>query len=166
MSDTVLFLDLDGVVNNHSKLQSGYCGFQRDQVCYLNWILDSVPDLKIVVTSSWRYMILKGELTLKGFEMLLLIGGVKAHNRVIGHTVADGDVADEPDHQDAEAWRVAGLKMRHLQIKRYTEENRPQRFVVLDDLPLDVPNLVQTDGAIGLTASVAAKVVEMLKAQP
>lgn len=146
----LLFLDIDGVLNGHEKLPSGYCGIRHELASRFNRILDSVPDVQIVVSSAWRYMMLRGDMQVKGFEYLLLVHGVKCHNRVHGHTVADGAVCDEPDHSDVERWKLIGLKMRAAQINLYMQSVSVTTFVVLDDLPLDVPNLVQTCGETGL----------------
>lgn len=160
---SLLFLDFDGVLNCHEKLPgSVYCGIDRAKVLLLNRILQSVPDVQIVISSSWRYMILRGDMTVKGFEMLLLLHGVNCHERVHGHTCADGDIADEPDHGDREAWEKAGLMMRAEQIRQYVDEHKPRRFVVLDDLPLEVENFVQTDAELGLTDADAVLAIEIL----
>lgn len=71
----ILFLDIDGVLNNHEKLESGYCGISQPQAHHLNLILDTFPDLKLVISSAWRYMTFRGDMTLRGFEMLLQICG-------------------------------------------------------------------------------------------
>ncbi len=161
----ILFLDIDGVLNAHEKLPSGYCGICREQVELLNTMLDELPDLKIVVSSAWRYLILRGDMTIKGFEYLLLVQGVRCGNRVIGHTVADGEVCDEPDHFATELWKVIGLKIRALQIAKYIRDNNVKVFAVLDDLPLEVDNLVQTDWQKGITKSDIKQAVKILLSQ-
>lgn len=88
----VIFLDIDGVLNDHTQMENHYCGTKYECVQQFNRILDAVPEAKIVISSAWRYMILRGDVTLKGFEMLLLTHGVKCHERVIGHTI------DPPRH--------------------------------------------------------------------
>lgn len=157
-----LFLDIDGVLNGHEPLASGYAGICRERAAHLNAILDSSTDVRIVITSAWRYMILNGNMTLKGFEYLLLVSGVRCLGRIHGHTCADGDVCDEPPHDDVETWSRIGLQMRAGQIQRYIEQHGVTQFVVLDDLPLDVPNLVLTERHVGLTADHVANVVAML----
>lgn len=158
----VLFLDIDGVLNPHERMATGYCGICRERAGHLNRILATVPDAHIVISSAWRYMILNGSMTLRGFEFLLLIHGVCCHGRLHGHTCADGDICEEPPHDDMEAWREIGLAMRAGQISRYVAEHGVVRFAVLDDLPIDVPNLVLTQSGIGLTAAEADKVIELL----
>lgn len=161
----LIFLDIDGVLNGHNKLPgSVYCGICLLRAGRFNRILTAVPDAKIVVSSSWRYMILRGDMTIKGFEMLLLLCGVNCEGRVIAHTCPDGEIQDEPDHGDAESWRRAGLAMRQGQIMRVIEELKPERFIVLDDLPLHgVPNLIRTDETAGLTDSEVERAIRMLR---
>lgn len=158
----LIFLDIDGVLNDHSQLPSGYCGIRRESVEHLNHILDSVPDAKIMISSAWRYMILRGDMTVKGFEYLLLVHGVKCRNRIEGHTGADGSIEDEPNHFDVDAWKIAGLRWRADQIVEEVCYWEPKAYAVIDDLPLSVPNLVQTDGKIGLTREHADRVIELL----
>ncbi len=161
----IVFLDIDGVLNKHEKLASGYCGIAQEQVTNLNKLLDDLPNLKIVISSAWRYLILRGDMTLKGFESLLLVHGIKCYGRVAGHTVADGDICDEPDHFGIEAWKEVGLKMRATQIKRYLEMNEIISFVVLDDLPLQIHNQIQTDPLVGLTVDDIEEAKRLLLAQ-
>lgn len=168
----LLFLDFDGVMNDHTKLPSGYSGIQHDKVPHLNKILDSVPDVQIVVSSAWRYHILNGEMTLTGFMGMLLVHGIKCRDRLYGHTKADGElIQDEPGNFDVEAWSRAGLKWRASQIQDFitefmrTEGHFPE-FAVLDDLPIDVGHLVQTDPAIGITEEHADRVIAILQGAP
>ena len=162
MTRGILFLDIDGVLNDHTKLPSGYCGIQFDKVLQLNRILDAV-DPQIVVSSAWRYQVTEGAMTLRGFETLLLVHGVKCHNRVLATTQRDPVIA-EPDHMDTDTWNRLGLQWRSHQITRWLAANGSAcPFVVLDDLPIDVPNLVQTDGSIGLTRADADRAIQILR---
>ena len=163
MSDPVLFLDCDGCLNNHRPQENNYCGTLSSCVSQFNRILDAIPEAKIVVSSAWRYLILNGSMTLKGFEMLLLTHGVKCYGRVIGHTVADGPIDAEPSHHDPEAWRVAGLKWRKQQVMEWVLKNSVSKFIVIDDLYLDMPEQYFVDGEIGLTELDANNIIERLK---
>jgi hypothetical protein len=166
----LIFLDIDGVLNAHEKLPSGYCGIGRAQVDQLNRILAAVSDAKLVISSAWRYLILSGSMTIGGFERLLLTHGVNCCQRLHGHTSADPvSVATHTEPFDAEWWKLLGLEWRAGQIGDYladvdwqggTLEMEP--FVVLDDLPLVVPNLIQTDGAVGLTPEHADAAIKIL----
>lgn len=161
----LLFLDIDGVANDHSKLPgSVYCGIQLDRVAILNRILYAVPDTQLVISSAWRYMLLAGDMTLRGFEYLLNTHGVHAEGRLHGCTCSDEEIEPHPQTLDQRAWRAYGLRVRPKQILRYVNVTAfpCRKFAVLDDLPLKVPHLVQTDGAVGITNKEADLVVSLL----
>ena len=159
----LIFLDIDGVLNGHEKLETGYCGICPQRASRFNRLLDAVPDAQIVVSSAWRYIMLKGGMTLQGFEQMLLICGVKCYGRLVGHTCPDGEICDEPPHDDVETWRRIGLEMRSRQIERYVARYKPERYIVLDDLPLvGVENFVQTDSTLGLTDADVERAIGLL----
>lgn len=163
----LLFLDIDGVLNGHQTLASGYCGIQYHKAVLLNRILDAVPDAQLVISSAWRYMVLRGDMTLKGFDYLLSVHGVKSFGRLHGVTEQDDLLENEPGHFDVEAWREIGLKMRAAQIRKYVEQHAPSRFCVIDDLPLDLPGewFVQTSGVFGLTEANVEEVIRILSTE-
>lgn len=133
-----IFLDIDGVLNNHTQHANGYCGMQSASVEAFNGVLLAYPHAKIVITSAWRYLILNGSMTLRGFESMLLTHGVDCFGRVIGHTEAD-KTPDEP---------------RIKQIREWLMDHEPpdfSQYVIFDDLPLGKDyGFIQTDGAKGL----------------
>lgn len=51
----VLFLDFDGVLNNHKNIDPDPEIFSPAACANLNSLLDAEPDLKIVVSSAWRH---------------------------------------------------------------------------------------------------------------
>lgn len=161
----VIFLDIDGVLNDHTHMENMYCGTKPSCVKVFNSILDSLPTAKIVISSAWRYMMLRGELTVGGFEMLLLTHGVKCHGRVIGHTDADGPVDEEPSHLDVDSWNRAGLKWRREQIRDWVAKNNVLNYVVIDDLDLEMHEQYRTVGTVGLTPDCASKVLELVVSQ-
>ncbi len=150
----ILFLDIDGVLNDHSQMENNYCGTNSKCVSCFNRVLDAIPECKLVISSAWRYSILRGELTVKGFELLLLTHGVKCFNRVVDHTEADGPIEEEPCHTtEQDKWREAGLKWRANQIKKWVQEHKPQDWIAVDDLDLNLDpfNFHRTNGDTGLT---------------
>lgn len=168
---TVLFLDIDGVLNRHVRHGNGYCGMCPDCVSQLNRILLAVPDLKLVISSAWRYHVHKGHMTVAGLEQLLLTHGVDCFGRVAGITRADSiTYTDDPsaDWQDhsAEQWAEWGLKWRVEQIREWAASNGVTEFIVVDDLALEMPELVQTDGDLGLTSYAAEQILERLGVKP
>jgi hypothetical protein len=143
----LLFLDIDGVLNDHRPHQNGYSGIQSDKVCHLNRILEQCPDVQLVISSAWRYTVLNRWMTLQGFEHLLLTHGVDCVDRLHGVTAADPEVFNPAQHAapfDAEYWKARGLKWRAQQIRDYADRCECRCFVVLDDLKLDLPELVCT----------------------
>lgn len=150
----VIFLDIDGVMNNtpfivktqHGEGFDAYMKkFEPGCIKNLNKILGAVPDVKIVVSSSWR-MYYK---TNSSLRRLLMENDIDA-GRLIGATPKRGI------HPD-----VRGNEIRH-----WLRENPVESFVILDDdsdmLEL-LPRLVQTDHKKGLTEEDADKAIQMLR---
>ena len=179
MSNTPLvFLDVDGVLNDHKPHPNGYCAMVPDCVAWLSYVLLCVPDARIVLSSAWRYIVLSGDMSLKGFEYLLLIHGAPyetVHDRIVGYIPSDEQTCQDLGILDVEPllgsqgrqgildpdWlRENGCDLRAVQIEWYAQD-RP--FVVLDDLPLGVANLVQTDPEKGLTRRDALRAVSLLE---
>lgn len=94
----VLFLDIDGVLNDHSPHENGYCGLQSDKLRWLDVIV-SETGCKLVLASAWRYLILGGAMTATGFEYLLLIHGVGKATAasLVGYLPEDVDPDDFHD---------------------------------------------------------------------
>jgi hypothetical protein len=153
MNIPILLLDMDGVMNGHERWPNGYCGIRYDCVENLNIILAAHPDMKIVISSAWRYMILGLDVSIKGFEYILLVAGVNAYGRVWGHTCSD-----------------EAIPSRAEQIKQYIIKHDVKQYVVLDDmsdedLAGEIPNLIRTDPKEGLTREKAAEVIAAFKQQ-
>ncbi len=84
-----LFLDVDGCMNEHEGSEDDVkCNtFHRDKVNRLNRIL-RMTGAKIVLSSAWRYIILRGEANLAGMDWLLRSHGILC-DRLFGHTRED-----------------------------------------------------------------------------
>ena len=164
----LIFLDFDGVLNNHKAFPNGYCGLDSDMVIRLGNIMNAVPELKIVISSAWRYMILNGDITLRGFQNLLLLHGIDysaISGRIIGHTHSDKETCRRyctPQH--SLSIMSDGLEIRKLQILDWIGDNLKRndsvKFAVLDDLPIDLPELFQTDPYVGLDEDTARSIIE------
>lgn len=120
----------------------------------LNYIL-MCTEANLVLSSSWRYLVISGAMTVKGFEILLRSHGVNACNKLLGVTRPDKE-GNEPDERDR-------------QILDWLKENREQELIsyaALDDLPLPLLGRrhIQTDPYIGLTEEDANKAIEVLNA--
>lgn len=130
----VLFLDIDGVLNISNK-------FSKASVKNLNLLLSSNPDLKIVISSSWRR---KG---LDFVKKVLSKEGIDS-SKIIGATDLK-DVDDRGHH-----------------IERYLEDHKEvTNFVIIDDVDdMDnvVDHLVQTNPLVGITTNDVKKAVDIL----
>ena len=152
----VLFLDLDGVLNGHEKLiGSPFCGIHKDCMGHLNWVLLHTGAC-IVLSSAWRYQIICGATTIRGFEYLLnshgLVPRPDGAPRLIGHTPSDEVIPE-----------------RGAQILASLYSLLPQKvtaWAAVDDLPLSLGEHqrrhVQTDPKVGLTEERAKMLIELL----
>ncbi len=157
----IIFLDIDGVLNDHTPMENRYNGTKPECVSCFNRLLRVIPDAKIVISSAWRYLMLRGDMTVKGFEMLLQTHGINCRDIVIGHTKADGPIEEEPHHHDEpERWRLAGLRWRAEQIRTWVDEHKVKSFIVLDDLDLSMDELYLVDGTKGLASADVPKIVD------
>lgn len=139
----ILFLDIDGVLNDHTSNT-----IDRTCVHVLNQII-AATDCKIVLCSAWRYMILHGAMTLKGFEHLL-----RSHDcngDLIGHTRQEKLTEDNR----------AGL------VQEWLDQNSNPDYVILDDMDLGYTdagmNLIQINGSTGLQRSDVQRVSEEIR---
>jgi hypothetical protein len=143
----VIFIDIDGVLNDHTRLSNGYCGIKSECVENMNLILDTVLDLNIVISSAWRYMIPKS-MTLTGFEYLLLVCGINCRGRISGHTRHDND------EEDTRGSQISDYLNEHTDIEKY---------IVVDDMDLNLTslgdNFLQTNGNVGLTKQDAERII-------
>jgi len=119
MSQKILFLDIDGCLNGHeydAKAESSW--IKPECVIHLNRVLTSTG-CNIVISSAWRYMILNGACTLRGFEYLLRTHRVHCKDLLVG-TLDFDEIQDESGRANL--------------IKKWVEEHKPIRWAVLDDL--------------------------------
>ena len=120
----------------------------------------AATDCKLVISSAWRYLVHNKHMTLTGLENLLLTHGVNCHERVIGITRMDRNLSDKHE--------------RGKQIHDYLNNleasvcGPSDRYAVVDDdgeigIPEAGHPFVQTDGKVGLTASDADRLIELLQ---
>jgi hypothetical protein len=130
----ICFCDFDGVLRIGDK-------FSPSAIKNLNRLLKKEPDLKIVVSSSWRH---RG---LKFCKGMLEKQGVDSE-RVVDTT--DGAKRNNRGHH----------------IERWIKDHKPEAFVILDnkaDMDKVLDHLVQTNSFIGLTESDVKKSLDILK---
>lgn len=152
----VIFLDIDGVLNDHSVAAtrgiSQYCGIQSDKVALLNQITDKTG-AKLVISSAWRYMVHGKAMTLQGFEYMMITHGLSGE--IIGLTRED-EKFDTRKHQILD-WLINSGSYVGL-----------NEYVILDDLDLELSDFgnrfIQTDGTVGLTQKEVDRAVEILNA--
>jgi len=167
----VLFLDIDGVLNGHEKLQgSPYCGVRADCMARLNRIVRETG-CRFVLASSWRYMVLLGQMTLKGFEYLMITHGLivpKVRDIVKGEGAPvlfrdtlpeDRTVNDLHDRGKlARAWLDA-----HPEVKTYAALDDGNTDGL--DLGYEVMGIpsVRPVPSVGLTDALADRVIALLR---
>jgi len=164
----ILFLDIDGVLNDHRTLPNGYSQMKLSCVKEFCRILDTCPDVEVVLSSAWRYLTFGNTpaMSLKGIEYLLCLFGASyftVNDRFVGTTISDEEMClelgiSEPGVDLDYIWlKENGCLLRREQILR---EANDAFIVVLDDLDLEMPELIRTDGNKGLTKALANQVIE------
>lgn len=149
MNTKVLFLDLDGVLNGHEyDSQAESCTIKPECVEHLNKVL-YVTGCNIVISSAWRYMVLNGAMTLKGFEYLLRTHKLRCKDLLLDTLPLD--------KEQNEAGRA-------LLIEEWVEQHKPKKWAVVDDLalPVNPKNFVRTDGTLGLQQRNAEDLIAIL----
>lgn len=147
----VLFLDIDGVLNgNHFWHEKNIYAIDPKCMERLNEIIWQTG-AAIVVSSSWRYLVLNGDMTPAGFGYMLRTHGLTSQAKVIGVTREDADSDDD---------------LRSTQIRDWMKvsEELIQSYVVIDDLPLQGfgSRFIQTDSVVGLTDENAEQAIAIL----
>lgn len=140
----VLFLDIDGVLNLWPKPQRTGI-FDKTACINLEFLLNKVPDLNIVISSSWRY---KG---LDKMQEILQSNGIDPR-RVTDVTGNE----QSKDHKDHRGYQIELWLERHPDVKN---------FAIVDDNTDFVPlmhKLVKTNKYGGLTQSKVEKLIELL----
>lgn len=144
----VVFLDIDGVLNRHRfNGLSQSSSIEPECVGHLNRLLVETG-AAVVLSSAWRYMLIRGAMTVDGFDYLLRTHGVIA-GRLVSWTCSDEDEKD-----------------RGWQIHRWRNRiGHTGKYVVIDDLDLGISYLhpfVHTDGEVGLTGLDTDKAIRIL----
>ena len=151
----LLFLDIDGVLNGHDWDEAAQSNrIQYRCVKQLNRII-AATGCKIVLSSAWRYMILKGAMTKTGFEYLLRTHGA------VGVRIVDTTCLDEQIES-----RVDQIRDFLVEWPRFRGEPI-EGYCILDDEDHGfcgrlVEHFVKTDGMVGLTEEDANDVIAIL----
>lgn len=139
-----IILDLDGVINTSNG------NFQPECVENLNDILYSTG-AKVVLSSTWRYHIISGLMSVREFENNFKKNGVADVFEIVGVT--------PPDEK---------IPSRNAQIRYWLDHNKYSSYVIIDDFQLIGfdGNFVKTELKIGLTSQDAEKAIEILNGNP
>lgn len=158
----VIFLDFDGVLNSKAyeyeaqgNLGMAFSGHQLDTrpVSLLNHVV-RLTDAKIVVSSAWRHVWSRKELT-----RILQNRGFEHVDSIIGITPS----LPGPRAEEVSQW----LSMEEERRKIDPDREPIESFVILDDVDEFSQhglgeNLVLTDASVGLTKQDALRAVQML----
>ena len=137
----IIFLDIDGVLNNDAttaRYSGTFIGIDPALVVQFYRILCGVPDAQVVLSSSWRIHPLDKE------EVRREVGEFMDVTPVLGGHMARG--------REIAAWLKG-----HPEVKRYA---------ILDDdrgmLKEQIPSCFFTNGRVGLTDAIVDQVIEWL----
>lgn len=164
MDRPILFLDVDGVLNAHETIPDGVgCStMHRELVERLNKVLTSTG-ASVVLSSAWRYLIYRGDMTLSGIDWLFRSHGLLA-GKIVGITGKDPERVNMQYDGRPESWRVD--HDRGLQITLWVAENGVRKYAVVDDLDLGITAgghpFVRTNPRYGLTQENADKLTKLL----
>jgi hypothetical protein len=156
----IVFLDIDGVLNNgkfltytaeHASIDPWPNGhIDPEAIKHLNWLLEQ-SDASVVISSSWRII-------LKLVQIREVLNKEGFRGRIIGSTpnLSHLDTAEKPS--------CRGHEIQYW-LDNYKRE-KIEGFVILDDDPdmahLTDTNFVQTDWYEGLTADKAQEALKIL----
>jgi hypothetical protein len=167
----ILFMDIDGCLNNHAKMPNGYCGIDRGKVDLLNNVLADTS-ARIVLSSSWRYNVLTGKMTLAGLNDMMATHGLRWMS-IVGVLPPEGIIADRGVlcycWLEENVGRCFGQSTDMNKIVT-APGKRELRFCAVDDLDLgyskaNIP-FVQTDGTVGLTIDDCRRMTQILLEKP
>jgi len=148
----IIFLDIDGVLNGHKPHPNGYCGISPECAKRFNTILETFPYVNLVISSSWRYLVHSGSMTIIGLENLFLSHGLNVRGRIAGITRKDRLINIDDSVYDP----------REEQIRDYIRHNSVKDWLVIDDLDLDIDNFYKTNGETGLSNMDAGNIMHIL----
>jgi len=158
----LIFMDVDGVLNDHervpfSEMPANYTSITQRCVANFNRIILACEAV-VVLSSSWRYLILNEHMSIHGFQTLLTSHGVRGH--LISHTRADAKLDNddyEPRWMQIRDWLKEPLNHKGQKVSI-------DRYCIIDDDPDAFGGRpgVQTNGAVGLTEKDADEAIAIL----
>lgn len=165
----IIFLDFDGVLNTEAwqrhcmahglPTEDGFGPvFDPEAIANLKAIVDAVPDIGIVITSSWKW---EGEEKMK---QLWQERGLPGH--LAG--IAPDYIPDLDDNAIDEILRGKRPVVRGADIRYWQELNNATEcpYVIFDDIPDFFPeqqaHFIQTDPHVGITRENAKTTIDLL----
>ena len=134
----ILFLDFDGVLHPF-PMTSISIHFSATPSLWT--ILEKIPDISVVITSTWREQFSLAQLV----ELLKGHGGERFSHRFIGVTPIMESTTDY----------VHGIRQREIESWLLENEVTDEPYIILDDIEeyfdSTCPNLYLVDGVSGLT---------------
>lgn len=141
----VIFLDFDGVLNiidgNNSTYMKQELHFEKELINNLNILMDLIPDLKIVISSSWR---LDFEDALNNLSLC----GFNFKHKIIGHTPIFNDSSIKTRLGEIRAW-----------LKYNSYNNKRIDYLIIDD-ELTGFNVLTIDKKIGFNKDMLNRVID------
>jgi hypothetical protein len=161
----ILFLDIDGVLATRYDDKKDYpdhmYGFDPRAMAALNWLCEKVPDMEIVLSSSWRLSYWNN------IKEIMSIRGFKYPERFIDRTIRGTYFNNADDFKAANGESIPrGLEIHHW-LKTHFKFDEPRAYVILDDdgdmLYWQYYNFIHTRGLEGFTWGQARKARRILK---
>ena len=169
-----LFLDIDGVLNtaryskyliDHNEDENDEFGaiFDSDAVNNLALIINSVPDLKLIISSSWRF---KGwDWMNRLWEERQLPGKIFSFTPGLEY-VKFSDIINQNDSESVYPYGTRGLEIGEW-LRLYASRNSIlYKYAIIDDEddfpPYYKDHVILTDQFTGITKDTVVKVLELL----
>lgn len=145
MAEKIIFLDFDGVITSEPFTRKCIFEYRRENLYGLDWFdpdcIDALKTIidatgaKIVVSSSWRDL---------GMTKLQKVW---VENEMPGELIGTTPI-----------WVLTKVDA----IKQWLKDHPCERFIVLDDSLLDIPNLIKSNPRSGLSKKDADNGIELL----
>ena len=137
MKMKVIFLDIDGVLNTNSDRE-----ISNDKLKLLSELV-SKTGADVVLSSSWRNWWNNPKTNIPGSFI------TNWKNQFLDNNIS--------------ITLITELECpKNISIEKFIIQHDVKRYVVLDDEPIDIANLVQTNGDEGLTQSDCLKAAQFL----
>ena len=159
----ILFLDIDGVVNCATTTQRhrGCIGIDPMMAFLVGKITLAVPDLKVVLSSSWRHMTEgREEVERQVVPIFDITPSVREPGRIRGDEIKawlDANPLIKCEHPTSCPPFSRAMCMWHP----------IEKYAILDDdsdmLPEQMPNFFQTSWQTGITPEIAERVINHFK---